>query len=173
MIEVGPLEAGDRSAWEGLARGYKAFYRDWVPDEAYEATWRRLRPGTQPHGTQPHGAELYGSELYGLGARLDGRLIGIAHYFFHPAFWGGDACYLQDLFVAEDVRGRGAGRALIEGVAAAAREHGATRYYWHTQEDNARARALYDKVARFTGFIRYEYPPGRFRTARPWPGPRR
>ena len=148
MIEVGPLEAGDRSAWEGLARGYKAFYRDWIPDETYEATWRRLR----------HGAEPYGSELYGLGARLDGRLIGIAHYFFHPTFWGGEACYLQDLFVEEEARGRGAARALIDRVAQAAREHGATRYYWHTQEDNARARALYDQVARFTGFIRYEYP---------------
>ena len=29
---------------------------------------------------------------------------------------------------------------------------------WHTQESNARARVLYDKVARFTGFIRYVYP---------------
>ena len=168
MIEVGPLAAGDRSAWEGLARGYKAFYRDWIPDEAYEATWRRLR-----HGAEPHGAELYG-----LGARLDGRLIGIAHYFFHPTFWGGEACYLQDLFVEEEARGRGAARALIDRVAQAAREHGATRYYWHTQEDNARARALYDQVARFSGFIRYQYPllpspPGPVRTARPWPGPRR
>jgi GNAT superfamily N-acetyltransferase len=157
MIEVGPLEAGDRSAWEGLARGYKAFYRDWIPDEAYEATWRRLRHET---------------ELYALGARLDGRLIGIAHYFFHPTFWGGEACYLQDLFVDEDARGRGAARALIERVAQAAREHGATGYYWHTQEDNARARALYDHVARFTGFIRYQYPLNPA-AARPGPGPRR
>jgi GNAT superfamily N-acetyltransferase len=143
VIEVGSLGADDRSAWEGLARGYKAFYRDWVPDEEYEATWRRLRHGT---------------ELHGLGARIDGRLIGIAHYFFHPTFWSGDACYLQDLFVEEQTRGRGAARALIEQVADAARDHGATRYYWHTQEDNATARALYDKVARFTGFIRYQYP---------------
>src|SRR6202011_4715776 len=67
-------------------------------------------------------------------------------------------CYLQDLFVDEDARGRGAARALIERVAQAARDHGATRYYWHTQEDNAQARALYDQVARFTGFIRYQYP---------------
>jgi GNAT superfamily N-acetyltransferase len=154
-IEVGPLEAGDRNAWEGLARGYKAFYQDWIPDEAYEATWRRLRHGT---------------ELHGLGARLDGRLIGIAHYFYHPAFWGGDACYLQDLFVEEDMRGRGAARALIEQVAAAARDRGATRYYWHTKEDNAQARVLYDRVARFTGFIRYQYP---LLAARPWPGRRR
>ena len=105
--------------------------------------WRRLAAGT---------------ELFGLGARLDGRLVGIAHYVFHPAFWSGGACYLQDLFTDEAARGRGAARALIEGVAAAARERGADRFYWHTQESNARARVLYDKVARFTGFIRYAYP---------------
>ena len=114
-----------------------------MPDEAYEQTWRRLAAGT---------------ELLGLGARLDGRLAGLAHYFFHPAFWSGEACYLQDLFVDETLRGRGAGRALIEAVAAAARERGADRFYWHTQEHNATARLLYDQVARFTGFIRYGYP---------------
>jgi GNAT superfamily N-acetyltransferase len=114
-----------------------------MPDEAYEQTWRRLAAGT---------------ELLGLGARLDGRLAGLAHYFFHSAFWSGEACYLQDLFVDETLRGQGAGRALIEAVAAAARERGADRFYWHTQESNARARLLYDQVARFTGFIRYGYP---------------
>lgn len=143
MIEIGPLRAADRETWEVLARGYKAFYRDPQPDEAYEVTWRRLADGT---------------ELHGLGARLDGTLVGIAHYFFHPAFWSGEACYLQDLFVAEAARGRGAARALIERVAGAARDRGADRFYWHTQESNARARLLYDKVARFSGFIRYGYP---------------
>ena len=34
---------------------------------------------------------------------------------------------------------------------------GASRYYWQTKQDNARARALYDKLARFRGFIRYDY----------------
>ena len=143
MIEIGALRPEDQAAWEVLARGYKAFYRDPMPDDAYEQTWRRLTDGT---------------ELLGLGARLDGRLAGLAHYFFHPAFWSGEACYLQDLYVDETLRGQGAGRALIEAVAAAARERGADRFYWHTQEDNARARVLYDKVARFTGFIRYGYP---------------
>ena len=31
------------------------------------------------------------------------------------------------------------------------------RLYWLTQEDNTTARLLYDKVARFGGFIRYEH----------------
>ncbi len=143
MIEIDRLRPDDRAAWEVLARGYKAFYRDPETDEAYEATWRRLADGT---------------ELHAFGARLDGRLIGLAHYFFHPTFWSGEACYLQDLFVEEAMRGRGAARALIEQVAEAARERGATRYYWHTQDTNATARLLYDRVARFSGFIRYAYP---------------
>ncbi len=143
MIEIDALRPEDRAAWEVLARGYKAFYRDPLPDEAYEAAWQRLRQGTEVHG---------------LGARLDGGLIGIAHYFFHPTCWSGQVCYLQDLFVAEAARGRGAARALIERLAELARQRGATRLYWHTQQDNATARLLYDKVARFSGFIRYEHP---------------
>ena len=107
-----------------------------------------------------------GSGLCGLGAYLGdaaggepaGTLVGITHYLFHPMMWYGDACYLQDLFVAEAARGRGAARALIERVAETARSRGATRLYWNTQEDNTRARLLYDKVARFNGFIRYDYP---------------
>ena len=142
MIEIGPLRPGDRAAWEVLARGYKAFYQESEPDESYEQTWQRLAAGT---------------DIHGLGARLDGRLAGIAHYLFHPTVWYGEACYLEDLFTDEAARGRGVARALIEGVAAAARERGADRLYWHTQESNARARVLYDKVARFTGFIRYAY----------------
>ncbi len=143
MIDIGPLRPDDRAAWEVLARGYKTFYRTPVPDEGYEATWRRL---------------LDGSVVHGVGARLDGRLAGIAHYLFHPMVWSADACYLQDLFVDEAVRGRGVARALIEHVAETARDRGTARLYWTTKEDNATARLLYDKVARFNGFIRYDRP---------------
>jgi ribosomal protein S18 acetylase RimI-like enzyme len=55
-------------------------------------------------------------------------------------------------------RGKGVGRALIETVAAEARRQGAARYYWLTQEHNAVARVLYDKVAKYNGFLRYEFP---------------
>jgi GNAT superfamily N-acetyltransferase len=101
---------------------------------------------------------MKGDAMHGLAAHLDGRLVGIAHYTFQTSIWFDDVCYLADLFVDESVRGQGAARALIEAVAAAARSHGCPRYYWQTKQDNARARALYDKVARFAGFIRYDYP---------------
>ena len=85
-------------------------------------------------------------------------MVGIAHYLFHVTSWGGEICYLQDLFTAPEARGRGVATALIEAVAAAARTRGAERFYWMTKEGNRQARALYDRIARFKGFIRYDYP---------------
>lgn len=142
MIEIRPFDPTDRSRWERLARGYKAFYQTPLPDEEYEKTWGRL---------------LAGTDIFGLGAYLDGQLVGIAHYMFHTSAWSADACYLQDLFTDEAYRGRGIGRALIEAVAAAARARGATRYYWLTQDTNATARHLYDAMGEYRGFIRYDY----------------
>ena len=142
-LAVAPLAEEDRAEWEELARGYKAFYRTDIPDQAYEHTWRRLRAD---------------EEIHGLGARLDGRLVGIAHYLFHAQTWSADSSYLQDLFTAEDARGKGVATALIEAVAVEARIRGAVKFYWLTKEDNAPARALYDRIARWKGFIRYDFP---------------
>ena len=69
-----------------------------------------------------------------------------------------EVCYLQDLFVDSAIRRSGCARRLIEAVAAVARERGCHRLYWTTKEDNATARSLYDRIARFNGFIRYDYP---------------
>ena len=84
--------------------------------------------------------------------------MGIAHYLLHTSIWAQHVCYLQDLFVDPLARGQGVARALIEFVADAARGQGAARFYWLTQEHNATGRALYDKVAKCNGFIRYDYP---------------
>jgi len=143
MIEVAPLQEVDRVAWEVLARGYKAFYRTELADAAYEETWQRL---------------IAGDRIHGLGAKREGKLVGIAHYLFHAQTWSDDVCYLQDLFTAEDVRGQGVARTLIDAVANAARARGAARYYWLTKADNSTARALYDRIAAFKGFLRYDYP---------------
>lgn len=143
MIDVTPLRDTDRQAWQPLAIGYNAFYERVLPAATYDQAWRRL---------------ISEEEIHGLAARLDGRVVGIAHYLFHAGIWFPKVCYLADLFVDETARGRGAARALIEAVAEAARAQGCVRYYWLTQDSNAQARTLYDKVARHVGFIRYDYP---------------
>jgi len=90
-------------------------------------------------------------------AEEGGRLIGLTHYLFHRHGWTVEnTCYLQDLYVDPTVRGTGAGRALIEAVYAAADLAGAPGVYWMTQDFNATARQLYDRIGEKTPFIKYK-----------------
>jgi GNAT superfamily N-acetyltransferase len=141
-VVIRPVGAGERADWEPLWLGYETFYKVAIPDETTAVTWARLHDPAEAMGV--------------LGAYVDGRLCGIAHYLFHRSCWTvGDYCYLQDLFVAEDVRNLGLGRGLIAAVEERARAAGASRLYWLTHETNADARALYDKLAERSGFIQY------------------
>jgi GNAT superfamily N-acetyltransferase len=64
-------------------------------------------------------------------------------------------CYLQDLFTSAAVRGKGVGRALINGVYEQARLAGGSRVYWQTHETNTTAMRLYDQMADRSGFVVY------------------
>ena len=141
MIDIGKLQPEDRADWEVLFRGYIDFYERTLPQEAYDRAWELFRQDARVHA---------------LGARVDGRLVGITHFFIHANTSGPDVCYLQDLFTARDLRGKGVGRALIQAVADWAAANDCCRLYWMTHESNATARRLYDKVAENRGFIRYQ-----------------
>ena len=143
-IEITELRPTDHERWTELWRLYLEFYETALPPEIYAHTWTRILDPTAP--------------LYAFGARVDGRLAGITHYLFHDHAWSPkQVCYLQDLYVDSEIRGGGAGKALIEAVAKIARDRDCLRLYWTTKEDNVRARRLYDYIAKFNGFIRYDY----------------
>jgi GNAT superfamily N-acetyltransferase len=141
--QIRAVKIGDRDQWYELWRGYLRFYRQRLPEEITEATFRRLASDDQ--------------RLHGLVAESEGRLTGFVNYLFHPSSWSlSQVCYLEDLFVDPAMRGGGVGRALIEAVYDAADAAKATTVYWMTQEFNAAGRALYDTLAHRTSFIRYE-----------------
>lgn len=64
----------------------------------------------------------------------------------HGIWRAGTDCLLEDLFVREDARGRGLGRALTEAALARARERGARRIELDANERNAAALALYHSL---------------------------
>jgi GNAT superfamily N-acetyltransferase len=64
---------------------------------------------------------------------------------------------MEDLFVAEEARGRGAADALIRACGDRAREHGAPVITWLTAPDNHRAQAVYNRAgASADTFLEYE-----------------
>lgn len=84
------------------------------------------------------------------------RGLGFVHSIYHRSTWTtADYCYLQDLFVTGDARGRGVGRALIEHVYADARCRGMSREHWLTHESNLSAMQLYERVAERSPFVQY------------------
>ncbi len=141
-IEIRPVGASERADWEPLWQGYLTFYKATLPQVATDTAWARFHDDAEP--------------MFLLGAYVDGKLTGIVQYLYHRSTWTpGNYCYLQDLFVSDTARGLGLGRRLIEAVYAAAKAAGCSRVHWLTQNDNAQARILYDKIADNSGFMQY------------------
>lgn len=143
MTEVRPLRAEDEADWRRLWAAYLAFYETELPEAVYASSFARL---VDPAVT----------DYRGLLAMHEGRAVGLVNVIFHRHGWQiEDICYLQDLFVDPEVRGTGAGRALIEAVYAMADANGTPRVYWMTQTFNETARTLYDRIGKVTPFIKY------------------
>ncbi|MGC4864754.1 GNAT family N-acetyltransferase [Micromonospora sp. DT53] len=149
VLTIDSLTELDHDEWERLTRSFHAHWAGRpgrpateVDDRRYERTWQRLINGKQV--------------VRGISARLDGKMVGIAHYLFHASVWGAGRCYLAELFVDPQARRRGIATAMIERVARDGDEHGAPRLYWNTEID-ADARALYDKLAVYRGYVVYNY----------------
>ena len=136
----------DCDRWLPLWDGYKAFYgrssATAVSPEITRMTWARFFGAYEP--------------AFALVTESGGQLPGLTHYLFHRSTTAIDpVCYLQDLFTSEAARGKGVGRALINGVYDQAKRAGSPQVYWQTHETNYTAMLLYDKVAERSGFVVY------------------
>jgi ribosomal protein S18 acetylase RimI-like enzyme len=82
---------------------------------------------------------------------LAGRpAVAVAQLRYRLSLWTGtEDAWLEDLFVAEQARGRGVGRAMVEACAERSRARGCKRLQLDTNETNAAALALYERA----GFV--------------------
>ena len=141
-IIVRPATASDHAAWLPLWQGYQVFYKADLPEATTQTTWARLLDPNEP--------------MHLALAEINHEIVGMVHFIEHRSCWSPlNSVYLQDLFTAADVRGRGVGRALIEYVYAQAMKLGAGKVHWLTHEANTQAMILYDQMAEKPGFLQY------------------
>jgi GNAT superfamily N-acetyltransferase len=133
-LEIAPVAVEEFEQLLPLIAAYQRFYEvEQIDDERNRSFFRRFL-GPSEDGLL-------------LGARHGGRFVGYACLYWHFSSLEACECVLMnDLFVAEDARGDGVGRALIEATAEVARERGVPFVEWSTAPDNETAQRLYDST---------------------------
>ncbi len=142
-VAVRPIEARDEPRWRVLWDGYCRFYERELSEPITQHTWKRIMDASTP--------------VYAIVAEREGDgVIGMCNYVIHENTWTlTPVCYLEDLFVDPSQRAGGVGRQLIDWLLAETKTQRWSRLYWHTRENNYRARGLYDKFTPHSGFVRY------------------
>lgn len=82
----------------------------------------------------------------GLIAEWEGQAIGYALFFGFYSSWKGPGIFLEDVFVREEFRGRGIGRALLSEVARVARREGSFGIRWEVLDWNESAIKFYKSL---------------------------
>lgn len=142
-IAFEPVSPRRFGAWRAHYLRYAAALGEDADDAVAATVWSWLLART-------HGLEGV------LAAGGDGELVGFVHFRPFPrTLDGNEACFLDDVWVTESHRGTGLAQALIERVQAIARERGWTHVRWVTDARNARARALYDRIAEDARLVTY------------------
>ena len=145
-VRIRPLAEADRQRWEQLFADYATFYKTQVPDGGFDRVWAWIFDPDNDFWCD-------------VAENDDGEVIGFTQYqLMHRSLGGSMVCYLSDLYVEPELRGLGAGRAMIDHVLEFAKARGLPGVRWLTQEFNYPGRRLYDSYAPKTDFILYNVP---------------
>jgi len=101
-MKIRPLAKADYEEWRVLWVAYLDFYETSLKAEVIDETFSRFIDNNQVRQNA-------------LVAENKGGLVGLVHYIFHLDTWEThEVCYLQDLFVIPQNRGKKIGQLLIE-----------------------------------------------------------
>lgn len=146
-LTIATPEQADKPSWRLLYNGYAAFYKVPMTDEIADTVWGWIHDPNH--------------EVEALVAKnAEGRLVGLAHFreMARPLA-GTVGAFLDDLFVAPDMRGAGVADSLMARLGDIARERRWQVIRWITAETNYRGRAFYDRIATKTQWLTYEIRP--------------
>jgi GNAT superfamily N-acetyltransferase len=80
-------------------------------------------------------------------AEMDDKVQGFALYYIRYSTWKGQRMYLEDLLVTEALRGKGAGKLLVDRLLEECKKKGYTGLVWQVLEWNEPAINFYKKFS--------------------------
>ena len=102
-VTVRQIEPRDKTSWHELYLAYLKFYESEATASTTELLWDRVTK--------------HNPEIQGLLAEVNGEVVGIVHFHYQLSTWSNTYhCYLEDLYVNENARGKGVATALIAEV---------------------------------------------------------
>jgi GNAT superfamily N-acetyltransferase len=141
--QIRTIQIKDKIQWQELYKDYAKFYKTEINNQILETVWNWLHD-------KNHVVE-------GLVYEIDGNIVGLAHYRKMPRpLKGQDICFLDDLFVNPDHRGQRIGEKILNELKKISKSKGWNLIRWITHNDNAKAKSLYDRVAKKTSWDLYE-----------------
>ncbi|MES1221221.1 MAG: GNAT family N-acetyltransferase [Bacteroidota bacterium] len=78
-------------------------------------------------------------------AEVNGQVVGFALYYTRYSTWKGQAMYLEDILVTNEMRGKGIGKLLFDRLIEEAKEKGWNRILWQVLDWNEPAINFYKK----------------------------
>lgn len=142
MYQLRAPQPHDFEAWIEHYRNYASAVGDTIDAEIAGRVWSWLLDPNHP-----------------LEARLAleaQRVAGFMHFRPFPrTLHGNEACFLDDLWVAETDRGSGLAEQLLAELRVIAAQRGWTHVRWVTARDNSRAQRVYNRVAHDMQLLTY------------------
>lgn len=142
---IRPLQNSDYADWLPL---WNANNLGQINDALTARTWARLTDPADP-------------AMQGLAFIEDGHVSGMLHFILHPTTGNlKDVCYMQDLFVSPNNRGKGIAKQLLRELEKMGKSQGWARIYWLADNTNAPAQALYRNLGVRLNFSLHVLPVG-------------
>ena len=142
-LSVVKLRSSHFEGWLTLYKLYAEFYNTSLSNSGTKTTWEWLIDTNHP--------------CTGIVVLEDNLLVGLAHFREMPSpLRGTNIGFLDDLFVLPEKRGGKVVTLLIEALKKEAIEKNWGIIRWITQDNNYRARNLYDKISQKTDWNTYE-----------------
>ena len=132
MIQTRQFAEGDRDDFLTLYRSCLAHYK--------------IQPATREQEERVISLLSEGRHMSCLMAYDGMQPVGFATWVLTFPAGAGLALYMKEIFVDQNSRGKGAGRALLSGLLKVAATEGCVRFDWQTDGDNLGAQAFYAAI---------------------------